>query len=874
MLKSAAMAKQTPLMKQYTEIKGNHPDSILFYRLGDFYEMFFEDAQIAAEELEITLTARGEDENGPIPLAGVPYHAYKGYASKLLKKGYKVAICEQIEDPKKAKGIVKRAVTHVLTPGTVLDDGYLDDGQFNYLLCLRTDGDGWAAAYCDVSAGDAHAICAYGAGAAERIIEEVVKIGPAELIGSESLSNSPVIRQLLDNLGLPDGAVTFNDEQVQPHRKGAAPFYPHRDVSPAVKREPLLEKTLASLAGYVARNQEEPFEHFKGVAVHDLASHMGLDPATVRNLELLRTIMGGDRKGSLLSILDKTVTAMGSRLLKYWLLHPLTDKLLIEERQERLSRLIATVAHREGLREHLKYVYDIPRIVGRISTKRANGRDLVALLSSLKRVPDIANLCQEAKVADMADGFAGFAKLLERLEDTLAEAPPLSIQDGGLIKEGFSEELDRLRKMATSARDWLEDFQQQERERTGIKSLKVRYNKVFGYYIEVTRANLQLVPQDYQRKQTLVNAERFITDDLKVKEKEILSADERSKSLEYELFCQLREDVSKWTLDLQEAAGRLAELDVICSLAEVCEIGQYVRPKFTDDMAIKIKSGRHPVVERLGEAGQFVPNDVALDSNKQVVILTGPNMSGKSTYLRQTALIVLLAQIGSYVPADKATLPIVDKIFTRVGAGDDLSRGESTFMVEMKETAHILQHATPKSLIILDEVGRGTSTYDGLSLAWAIVEYLNQVPERKAKTLFATHYHELTEMADIFSGIENFSVMVEERGDDVLFLHRIVKGSAGRSYGIHVAKLAGFPQRVLDKANEVLFQLEQDEQRDIERKKLRKTSKKRREREAVQLSLFPIPERSPILEELRRLKTDEMTPLDALNLLARWRKMV
>ena len=835
---------------------------------------FSKTLRLRLRELEITLTARGEDENGPIPLAGVPYHAYKGYASKLLKKGYKVAICEQIEDPKKAKGIVKRAVTHVLTPGTVLDDGYLDDGQFNYLLCLRTDGDGWAAAYCDVSAGEAHAICAYGAGAAERVIEEVVKIGPAELIGSEALANSPIIGQLLDSLGLAEGAVTFSDEQVQPHRRGAEPFYPHRDVSPAVKREPLLEKTLASLAGYVARNQEEPFEHFKGVVIHDLASHMGLDPATVRNLELLRTIMGGDRKGSLLSILDKTVTAMGSRLLKYWLLHPLTDRKLIEERQERLSKLISNVGSREGLRDLLRYVYDIPRIVGRISTKRANGRDLVALLSSLRRVPEIANLCQEASVADMADGFSAFDELLERLESTLGEAPPIGIQDGGLIKEGFSEELDRLKKMATNARDWLEDFQQQERDRTGIKSLKVRYNKVFGYYIEVTKTNLQLVPEDYQRKQTLVNAERFITEDLKVKEKEILSADERSKSLEYELFCQLRDDVSKWTLDLQEAAGRLAELDVICSLAEVCEQGQYVRPLFTDDMAIHIKAGRHPVVEHLGEAGQFVPNDVSLDGNKQIVILTGPNMSGKSTYLRQTALIVLLAQLGSYVPAEEATLPIVDKIFTRVGAGDDLSRGESTFMVEMKETAHILKHATPRSLIILDEVGRGTSTYDGLSLAWAIVEYLNQIPERKAKTLFATHYHELTEMADIFSGIENFSVMVEERGDDVLFLHRIVKGSAGRSYGIHVAKLAGFPQRVLDKANEVLFQLEQDEQRDIERKKLRKTSKKRREREAVQLSLFPIPERSPILEELRRLHTDKMTPLDALNLLARWRKMV
>ena len=868
------MAKQTPLMKQYNEIKGNHPDSILFYRLGDFYEMFYEDAQIAAEELEITLTARGEDDNGPIPLAGVPHHAYKGYASRLLKKGYKVAICEQIEDPKKAKGIVKRAVTHVLTPGTVLDDGYLEDSQFNYLLCLRTDGDGWAAAYCDVSAGEAHAVCAYGAGAAERIIEEVTKIGPAELIGCQSLSNSPVIKLLLDNLGLPEGAITFDDEQVQAHRKGAAPFYPHKDVPSSVKNEPLLEKTLASLAGYVARNQEEPFEHFKGVNIHDVASHMGLDPATVRNLELLRTIMGNDRKGSLLGILDKTVTAMGARLLKYWLLHPLTDRDIIEERQERLSRLMANIAIREDLRGFLKYVYDIPRIVGRISTNRANGRDLVALLSSLRRIPEIASLCNQAEIGALAEGFDGFAPLLKQLEETLAEEPPIGLQDGGLIREGYSKELDNLRGLATNARDWLDNFQQQERERSGIKSLKVRFNKVFGYYIEVTKANLSLVPEEYERKQTLVNAERFITEELKVKEKEILSADERSKSLEYELFSQLRKDVAKWTLDLQEAAGRLAELDVICSLAEVCEQGNFVRPKFTKKMSLEIEGGRHPVVERLGTAGQFIPNDVKLDEKKQIVILTGPNMSGKSTYLRQTALIVLMAQMGAYVPADNARLPIVDKIFTRVGAGDDLSRGESTFMVEMKETAHILKHATPKSLIILDEVGRGTSTYDGLSLAWAIVEYLNQMPERRAKTLFATHYHELTEMADIFKGIVNLSVMVEERGDDVLFLHRIVEGSAGRSYGIHVAKLAGFPQRVLDKANEVLFQLEQDEQRDIERKKLRKTSKKRREREAVQLSLFPIPERSPVLEELRRLNTDQTTPLDALNLLARWRKMV
>jgi len=867
--------QQTPLMRQFWDAKASHPDAILFFRCGDFYEMFHQDAQIAAEELEITLTARGEDANGPIPLAGVPYHAYRGYAARLLKKGYKVAICEQIEDPKQAKGIVKRAVTHVLTPGTVLDDTFLEGGAFNYLLCLRSDGDGWAAAYCDVSAGEVHGLVVYGAGAAERIVEELVKVGPAEVIGPSDMKDGPMGRLVADTLGLATGAVTFDDEAVAPHRRGAEPFYPDRVVGSDVKREPLLEKTLASLAGYVARNQDEPFGHFKGVAVHDVANHMGLDPSTVRNLELLRTMMGNDRTGSLLGVLDKTVTAMGARLLKYWILHPLTDRSAIEGRLDRLERLKSDLTAREAIRGLLRHVYDIPRIVGRVSTRRANGRDLVALRDSLGRVPEIAELCRAASVDELAEGLDSFGELHAKLIGSLHDEPPLTILDGDLIKIGYDEELDRLRGLATHARDWLDDFQTAERERTGIKSLKVRYNKVFGYYIEITRTNLGLVPEDYQRKQTLANCERFVTEDLKVKEKEILSADERSRSLEYEIFCRIRDDVATWTLRLQEAAGRLAELDVLCSLAEVCEERGYVRPTFSDDGTMLVRDGRHPVVELLASSGGFVPNDVNLGSaTRQVVILTGPNMSGKSTYLRQTALIVLMAQMGCFVPAAEVRMPVVDKIFTRVGAGDDLSRGQSTFMVEMKETAHILRHATPNSLVILDEVGRGTSTYDGLSLAWAIVEYLSQVPERKAKTLFATHYHELTEMADIFGGIVNLSVLVEGRGDDVVFLHRIVDGCAGRSYGIHVAKLAGFPQRVLDKANEVLYQLEQDEQRDIERNKLRQSSKHRREKEAVQLSLFAMPERSPVLDELRRQDVDRLTPLDALNLVARWRKMV
>jgi DNA mismatch repair protein MutS len=860
-------------MKQYTEIKEKHSDAILFYRLGDFYEMFHEDAQIASEELGITLTARGKDESGPIPLAGIPYHAYKGYAATLLSKGYKVAICEQIEDPRAAKGIVKRAVKYVLTPGTVLDDDFLSGENSNYILCLNSDGEGWAITYCDISAGDVHCMLLCGSRSLRQIIEEIRKINPAELLIPESIRNWPQIVDLVDQLEINLGLVTSDGDLLMPHQRGGALFFRDNKLSDEVKNEPLLCKTLAIMAGYISRMQDITFQHFNGVQMEDPDSNLGLDIFTIRNLELLSTIIGNNRHGSLIGVLDKTVTSMGKRLLKYRILHPLSDIAAISKRLDDIEALLSASIERDAIRELLKRVYDIPRIVSRVATGRANGRDLAALRSSLAQLPEAQSLCNKANLS--FEGLGNFDTLLELLKSSISDEPPILVTEGGIIAPGYSKDLDRLRNLHSNISQWMENFQNDERQRTGIKSLKVRFNKVFGYYIDVTKSNLSMVPDDYIRKQTLVSSERFVTDELRIKEKEILNADEEANKLEYEIFLSLRESVSKYVCELQEAAVSLASLDVLQSLALVSETNNYVRPTFNERGKLSVVSGRHPVVELLANSGGFVPNNVSFERDKrQLAILTGPNMSGKSTYLRQTALLVLMAQMGSFVPASEACLPIVDRIFTRVGAGDDLSRGESTFMVEMKETANILRNATSNSLVIFDEVGRGTSTYDGLSIAWAIVEYLNQSVDQKAMTLFATHYHELSEMADIYSGIVNLSVLVEEDGEEITFLHRIVEGCSGRSYGIHVARLAGFPQVVLDKANEVLNELERDEQRDIARKKLHQTSRDRKERESVQLSLFSAVEYSPVLEGIRDVDLNTITPLEALNLLSKWKKML
>ena len=859
-------------MKQYTEIKEKHSDAILFYRLGDFYEMFHEDAQIASEELGITLTARGTDENGPIPLAGIPYHAYKGYASTLLAKGYKVAICEQIEDPRQAKGIVKRAVKYILTPGTVLDEGFLSTDNSNYILCLNSDSEGWSIAWCDISSGDVHAMYLCGASALEDILEEIRKVSPVEILVPQAVIGHSKVSSFLEQMGMNKGFVTCNDDLLVPHPRGGSLFFKGGKISEEVKGTPLLGKTLAIMAGYISRMQDMTFDHFNGVVIDDPRGHLGLDSFTVRNLELLSTMLGNQRQGSLIGVIDRTVTSMGRRLLRHWLLHPLCNVDEIESRYNCVESLVHSVTEREHIRELLKQVYDIPRIVGRIATGRANGRDLSSLRASLRQLPALKDLCVKANLA-FALEIEDFTELTSLLEESIADDPPVLITDGGVIRSGYSPELDRIRGLRDNASQWLEEFQEQERESTGIKSLKVRFNKVFGYYIDVTKTNLHLVPGHYVRKQTLVSSERFVTEALKAKEKEIFSADEVSNKLEYELFFHVRQKVSCFVYELQAVSVHLSILDVYQSMALIAETYNYVRPAFNDGQGLSISGGRHPVVENIGARGAFVPNDVLFKKNeRQISILTGPNMSGKSTYLRQTALIVLMAQMGSFVPADSASLPVVDRIFTRVGAGDDLSRGESTFMVEMKETANILKNATAKSLVIFDEVGRGTSTYDGLSIAWAIVEHLNQDPDRKAMTLFATHYHELTEMGDIFPDIVNLSVLVDENGEEITFRHRIVEGCAGRSYGIHVARLAGFPQVVLDKANEVLCQLERDEQRDIARKKLHQSSRDRRDREAVQLSLFSIPEKSPVIEEMENLDLNNTTPMEALNLLVKWKK--
>ncbi|MBI4865883.1 MAG: DNA mismatch repair protein MutS [Candidatus Wallbacteria bacterium] len=852
-------AKLTPLMEQYHRIKGQHRDCILFFRMGDFYEMFYDDAVTAARELEIVLTARGKDGGEPVPLAGIPYHAYKSYAARLLKKGFKVAICEQVSDPKLTKGIVERQVTNVLTPGTLLDESFLGEtGGHNYLVALTCGAEHWGLAQADYSTGD---LAATTARDPERLYEEVLRLAPAEVLADTSLSGSPFVARLARALALPAGALNF--------RPFPMPVGP--DAAAA-----LADSALAAISGYIAETQGRAAGHMKPPELYRLEEFLALDPATIRNLELVANMRSGEVAGSLLWALDRTATPMGRRLLREWVQHPLLDLSGIAARQRRVGALVESVHCRKELRSKLRGVADIPRLLARVASRQAGPRDLVALRRSLEAFPELKALMEESGLSDLSSRIGDFSALAAELARWLVDEPPLELSEGGVIRPGVDERLDHLRELFTGAKSYLARLEEAERQRTGIKSLKIRYNRVMGYYIEITRTNLESVPEDYRRKQTLSNGERFVTEELKRKEEEILTAEDKAASLEYELFCRLRDGLDEHRTRLQQAAGALAELDVYAGLAEVAELYRYVRPEFIEAPELTIEDGRHPVVERVLTGEPFVPNSVALvPEQSQTIILTGPNMAGKSTYLRQVALLVVMAQLGSYVPARSMRLGVVDKVFTRVGASDNLVFGESTFMVEMKETAYILQNATPRSLVILDEVGRGTATYDGLSLAWAIVEYLHTTPELAPKTLFATHYHELTELANLLPGVVNGCVMVEEVGEDIVFLHRIATGAADKSYGIQVARLAGLPAPVIERSKTILFELSVDEERDIERKRLAMSSKKKKaaEEDGQQLRLF-VQDPSPVVEELRRLDVDRLTPLDALNLLARYKSMV
>ncbi len=905
---------KTALMTQYQSIKADHQDAILFFRMGDFYEMFHDDAKLAAEELKLVLTAREKNAPNPIPMAGIPHHSYRNYAGKLLRKGYKVAICEQVSDPKAKKGIVDRKVTRVLTPGTVLDDDMLAEADHNFLSALAREGDSVALVQVDVSTGEALASMAQGPEALTHLGEELLRTRPAELVLPKELAHLSAMETLLEELDLPETCITHVEKTSRPSAAALRVFFGGQPP-PAAGLDPSLGKALGMLHGYLARTHGEHFGHFTKLQISDLEARMQLDPATVRNLELTETLMDRSREGSLLGVLDKAGTSMGSRLLRSWLLHPLKERVALEARFDAVEALVRSLEARRELRQGLKKVYDIPRCLARVSAGNPSPRDLVLLRSSLEAFPLLFDAADQAGLGGQAESLLGMDDLTELLQRAVAEDPPLALSEGGVIRADYHEDLDRLRGLATSAKDWIAQMEAEEREKSGIKSLKIRYNKVFGYYIEVTKANLHLVPEHYERKQTLVNGERYITPELKEKEAEVLGAEEKSKALEVELFRDLRDRVAERFASLQAAAQAAAQLDVFCTLAQVAEQQGYVRPEIVEDAVLELNEARHPVVEALAPSGEFVPNSIALDpeSATSLALITGPNMAGKSTYLRQTALAQLMAQIGSFVPARSARLGMVDRIFTRVGASDDLSRGESTFMVEMRETAFILGCVTDRSLVILDEVGRGTATYDGLSIAWAIVEHLATSGKARPKVLFATHYHELTSLADQHKSISNLSVSVEEQGEDILFLHRVVEGPADKSYGIHVARLAGFPEPVVRRARVLLEELERDGTKQRIRSKPVQTNLRRPEatsdsraarsalpgaKEAIalgtdgpdslsemaspqepasqpgtQLTLFRGGD-DPVVSELRKLDPMNMTPLQALAEIARLKGLI
>lgn len=796
----------TPMMKQFRKIRNSLPeDVILFFRLGDFYEMFFDDAVTASKILEITLTKRQK-----VPMCGVPYHSADGYLAKLIKAGKKVAICDQVEDPAQAKGIVRREVARIITPGTVLEDNVLDSSRPNYLAGLHKHKNTYGLALLDISTGDFRVEESTELGA---LLDSFSAAGPAELlIAEEEKDQWPPDVKMMARVLTPYEDWVFEgdaaeDLLIRHFAVQSLEGFGCRGLDPALG-------AAAAVLHYVHHHLHNKIDHIRSLKVRNPGDFLVLDEATVANLELLesRDPRPGHRGPTLLKVLDATCTAMGARLLRQWISRPLSRRAAIEERHLAVAGFIERQADFRGTRDGLAEVKDLERLLARLHSSSGNPREVQALAQSLRALPGLKALLTaspSARLVQLGEALQPLPGLSDRIDATLVAEPPANLKDGGVIRSGVHAELDELRAASTEGKKWLANFQAEEQARSGIKSLKIRHNKVFGYYIEISKANLDLVPEDYQRKQTLVNAERFITPALKEVENKILGAQERSVLLEQELFAALRDEVLTYTLEIQQSAAALAEIDVLAGFAERALRLGYCRPTLRDDGVIDIRDGRHPVIETLEDAERFVPNDSYLDNRDyQLHILTGPNMAGKSTYIRQVALITIMAQMGCYVPASAADISVVDRVFTRVGASDDLARGRSTFMVEMQETANILNNATPDSLVILDEIGRGTSTYDGISIAWAVAEHLHNRPESKAKTLFATHYHELTQLSDSLSGAKNFSVAVRERGEQIVFLRKIVEGAADRSYGIQVGRLAGLPESVVARAREILYGLE------------------------------------------------------------------
>jgi len=844
----------TPLRRQYLQIKKQYPDAILLFRLGDFYETFDEDAKLVAKTCDIVLTSRPVGKNQRVPLAGVPYHAVEGYIAKLINAGYKVAICEQVSD-QTVKGLMPREVVRVVTPGTIVEPTLLDEKRNNYLAALVAEGNKAGIAYVDITTGEFATTQISGDDIWQAVEQELERLQPAEVLISQSSKLKPHISNHLS---------PYEDWRFEWGNARQA-LLDHFEVASLAgfgcEGLPLAVRAAGAIIQYLRETQKPALDQLRSLSTYSTTAFMNLDTATRRNLELLQTIRTGSVKDSLLGVLDATVTAMGGRLLRQWLNQPLLDPPELEGRLDAVEAFYQDTPARTEVRALLKELADLERLTNRVVQRIAGPRDFLGIRGSLEAVPRLREVLEgmggKNPLSHVPYPLDPCSEVVALIEQAIADDAPATLASGGVIRSGFSAELDNVVTASRDAKRWVADLETTERKRTGIKSLKVGYNKVFGYYIEVTKANLEAVPEEYIRKQTLVNSERFITPELKEYESLILNAQERILDLESTIFRQVCEQVGAFAEHLLSAARALAHVDVYATLAEVALLHNYVRPDLTEGDEIEIAAGRHPVVELTQRDEPFVPNDVCLSSQETILVITGPNMSGKSTFLRQIALIVLMAQIGSFVPADEARIGLVDRIFTRIGAQDEISAGQSTFMVEMVETANILHHASARSLLILDEIGRGTSTYDGISIAWAVVEYIHNHPRLRAKTLFATHYHELTELAGILSHVRNYNVAVTEEGDKVIFQHRIVPGSANRSYGIHVAQLAGIPRAVINRATEILSELEDHYDWRERRQRVGEVA-------VQQLPLFST-EPHPVVKEVRQLKIDEMSPLEAIN---------
>lgn len=854
------------MMEQYLRIKEQHKDALLFFRLGDFYEMFYEDAKTASAAMEITLTTRQK-----VPMCGVPYHAADTYLARLLKKGFKVAICEQVEDPKQATGVVKRDVVKILTPGTAVELELQDGKEGSTVAGIYLNKEDWGLALIDLANGDIEAMQSDEVDR-KNLSDELFRSFPREILYPQDQENSIRRALSLDNdwNGLMSGQEDWTFDEIQARNELLGHFRVSSLSGFGLEGKDLAVRAAGALLYYLKTLRKDSLSFIRHISYIHSHRHMTLDASSIRNLELVRNLRDGRSRGSFLDVIDATVTAMGGRLLRYWLLHPLLDGDVVHRRQDAVQDLLERTIERRDLRERLKGISDLGRLTGKIALSAANARDLVALRKSLQPLCDIRKILDafsSPDLEDLRDDWDSAPDLIEFIQSSIREEPAILLTEGGLIADGFNSELDELRNISRSGKTFITELEKKEREQTGISTLKVKYNKVFGYYIEITKSHLAQVPEHYMRKQTLVNAERFITPELKEYEQKVLHAEERIGELEHKLFLEIRAGIGKENERLQAIAARLSRLDVLSGLAEISAQRNYRRPLVDGGDRIDIRNGRHPVIEYLNDE-PFIPNDTYLDQkDNQIQIVTGPNMGGKSTFLRQVALICILAQMGSFVPAESAEVGIVDRIFTRIGAMDFLSIGHSTFMVEMLETANILNNATPKSLILLDEIGRGTSTFDGLSIAWAVAEYLHDHEPVRAKTLFATHYHELTELSLTMGRIKNLHVSVREQQEEIVFLRKIVPGPSDQSYGIHVAKLAGIPQRVIERAREILFNLEKKELDDSGQPRIAYRTEDKRNKS--QLLLFDEDKERTLFKEIRMELTgmdlSAMTPLEALN---------